>query len=363
MTEELQVVADGATKERPKKQANTPWLPVVLAFGLGLGLGVMFVSPAEEPDEAPAAGELAPPAVEPVPLVTDSGVAEVVDGFESAIVALADPGFSGFNRLLWAADAPLVINPAGTGSFPSLDRSGQIMAAVQAVPDLDGWVLSMGRSSSLEPIASGVTSYQFHDGKSGHLSYIIEDETHWQLWRVFNDLQPELVTEFELGLVDAPRIAAWGDWGWAIGLGTGEVLFLTPEGQIKTQQDGVALDSSPDGWVVVANERLQLVSAGGGVDVIDVSLDRIGVVKTAKLSPDVDMLALVGTETVVVVPIDDEGPVVEFEVAAEDAVWTSDGRFLLAPVGRGVSILDVVRGVRQQLLSQYLIVDVVAAGP
>ncbi len=365
MAEELQVIADGATPERVSRPKNSPWFLVLLAFVVGVGVGAAFVSP-PDPSETNDGIEdgIAAPVVETVPQITESGLAEAVDGLTGSIVVLSESASGRFSQLFWPANDPLAISVVGDGDSPRADLSGQIMAAVETVPGLEGGVLATGRSSGLEPVAFGVTSYRWHDGRAGILSFTTVVDDEWRLWRLFGDIEPTLVATAPLEQIGQGLIAAWGDWGWAVQASEDQIILLTPDGRVKTTHAGVAYGSTGDGWMVVINDRVQLVSGGGGVQNLPVAPGRIGEVVWAATSPSGEYLAMAGSEGVLVTPINGRGTgVIEFDIdTSGEFVWTQDERFIVAPVGRGVAFLDIARGVRQVLLSQYSVADVVALG-
>ena len=365
MTEELQVIADGVSPERVSRPKNSPWFLVLLAFILGVGVGAAFVSPPDDSEgEGSEADGIEPPVVETVPQVTDSGLAEVVNGFSGSIVVLSESGFGRFSKHFWPSNDALATNVVGAGESPRADLSGQIMAAIETVPGLDGGVLSTGRTSGLEPVAFGVNSYQWHDGRAGILGFSTIDNDQWQLWRSFGDIEPTLVASVPVDEIGAGVIAAWGDWGWAIQASEDQIILLTPDGRVKTVRDGVAYGSTPDGWIVVVNERVELVSGGGGVQNVQLAPDRVGDVRWATTSPSGEYLAVAGSDGLVVSPLNGQGTgVIEFDLQVSgEFVWTEDERFIVAPVGRGIAVLDLTRVVRQVLLSQFAVVDVVAVG-
>lgn len=361
MTNDLQVIVDGeAEYPAPSSGQTSSWVLVAVGFIVGLGLGVLVVSPQQEVEPTPV-DDVATPVVETVPQVTDAGLGDLVDEFSDSLVALTAPDVGGFNRLLWTSDSALSVAIAGNGSGASLDISGQVLATTESVPGLDGVVLSLGRLNRARPLTSGVTSYQWHDSKAGLLSYTTEVDGEWQLWTVFGDLRPDVVTS-EAHLAGG-RIAAWGDWGWAIATDEGLVL-LNPSGHIKTSlENGVAVASDGAGWLLVADERLQLVSAGGGVKNISIPPNRVGELRTASFSPTRDMLAVAGDRGVLVFPVDGGGEITEVALSgAVHIAWSSDSRYVVASAARGVSIVDLQTVTRVNILPTHTIISLRLVG-
>ncbi len=117
---------------------------------------------------------------------------------------------------------------------------------------------------------------------------------------------------------------------------------LTPDGDFEEAIEGRALDSSPDGWVVVSDGGLKLVSGAGGVNELDVSLELIGEIEAGSVSPDGTKIVVVGGAGHMIVPVDGEGEAIHAPVTSgfPQLSWTSDSRFVIAPWIRGVLIID-----------------------
>ena len=358
MANDSQVIVDGATAIDPERRKQpSKWLLPILTFILGLGLGVIVVpaTPDSADVEEDGGGNLVAPVEETLPQVTNFGLGEQVAGFVDAFVTVTASDRGELTRMFWPFDGPLREVDIGLGEEAALDRSGQVMAKTQTVPGLDGAVLSVGRVSDLVPVTAGVTSFKWHDSKAGNLGYTAVVDGRWQLWSLSPDSQSTLVAE---GLVEQGRLAAWGDWGWAIQAAT-EVVLLTPNGEIKTTHSGTALTSDGVGWVLIANERLELVSAGGGVQRLEMAPDRVGMVAAASFSPDGERIAVAGNKGVIVFPISGDGEIAELVVARANGVaWSSDSRFLAVPMARGVSIFDLETVGRETVLSTTTVLDI-----
>lgn len=356
MANEVRVIEDGVDSDRRRSRPISSWVLLGLGFALGLGFGVVFVTPT---------GTQEPTADQPsldVPISegkrdasTATGIAEIVTGFGDVLVAVAETNLGTLDHLTWPRDGPLVLRPMIDGDNVGVDASGQVLALTQAVPGLDGVVLSVGRFNSIGPLASGVTSFAWHDSRGGVIAYTTETGGVWQLWKVLPNLRPQIVVG---GVVEGGRLAAWGDWGWAIQTKDSGVLLLNPGGEIKGIHPGTAYSSHSDGWIVVAGDSVQLLSAGGGVRDAGVSVDAVGEIRDAALSPSGDLLALGGTDGVIVVPIGvpEDRPVTRFAGASgESLTWTSDDRFMVTPAPQGVFLLDLHTGTRYNVLVEYRI--------
>ena len=328
-----------------------------LAFAVGFAIGAVFVgSPTQvlAPDAEENTGP-APPTVVTTPRETELGLSETVPGYSDTLVAIAQPDIGLLNIIGWPAESGLNEFPFATGQDPAFDVSGQVVAVTQEVPDQVGAVLTIGRVTNLSTLASDVTSYAWHDFRPGHIAYTTSDG---QVWTAFSDLQARTVGD---PLDPGAELVAWGDWGFAIAAqGEGTVL-LNSDAEVRTSRPGTVLTSRADGWLVIDEGELRMVSSGGGVRGLPASAQATGTVLAASFSPSGDLLAISGTESLVVVPVEGDGIVSRFEAGGGERVsWSSDGRFVLATGSRGIGVLDLERGVRKNILSQHHISDVIS---
>jgi hypothetical protein len=197
----------------------------------------------------------------------------------------------------------------------------------------------MGRFNRIQPVSSGVTGYEWHDSNSGQLAYTIEDDQEWRLYRISGNFDPKLVTT---ATPNGGTVAAWGEWGYAIQLPDNRVELLTPRGELKATETGVALASHRSGWVLVEDGGLKLVSAGGGVRILEAT-DVPETVLAASFSPDGTKAAVVTRLGVMVVDLNDlERNTMAPAYRGGWVTWSSDSRFVVAPAQTGVSIYDVL---------------------
>ncbi len=349
MASDAMVVEDGVDEGRPPGEPRSSWVLVAAAFVLGLALGTMASSPPGQ--EVPAVpsddSDTLETSVGPITDESESGVSDLVAEFPDALVAVSDGIGSGHEHLLWPVKGALVVRSMSGGSDVHLDRSGQFVAMSSHVPDLEGSVLSVGRFNGIRAVSSGVTSYVWHDARSGHLAFTTEIEGEWLLQRVSGTFQPAMLTT---GPADGRSVAAWGDWGFAIQIPDDEILLLNPAGQQRSIVLGEVLTSHESGWLLVEDGGLKLVSAGGGVR----NLDLGGIpdpILAAEFSPYGDRVAVVGRFGVQV-----------YDLASEDEVatlpgypggwltWSSDSRFLVAPAQSGIVFHDLETGNSVQTL-------------
>lgn len=208
-----------------------------------------------------------------------------------------------------------------------------------SVPGLEGSVLSMGRVSSIRPVAFEVTGYAWHDADTAQLSYTKTGDGSTRLLRVTVDLAPMLVTELTMSNA---VVAGWGDWGWVIQQTPERMALLTPAGDFKDSEAGIALATHESGWIFsVEGDGAKLVSAGGGVRRVP-GVIGIGEVLAAAFSPDGSRVTVGGRHGLAVLDADDQEVVrvlVEFSVPS--VAWSSDSRFILAPAPSGTLVVAV----------------------
>ena len=202
------VVEDGVEERGPRSGAKSSWLLVAVAFVLGLALGSLAPVERDVATGETADSETFEAPFEPAPDESDSGTSDLLAGFPDALVAVSSGIGSGHDYLLWPVRGPLVRRSMTGGSNVLLDATGQLVALSHQVPDLEGSVLSFGRFNGIRPVSSGVTSYAWHDSKSGFLAFTTEVEGEWRLQRVSGSFEPSMVAT---GPGVGRRVAAWGE--------------------------------------------------------------------------------------------------------------------------------------------------------
>lgn len=333
------VVEDGAREVDTRPRDRSGWLLAAVGFGLGLALGTLIAAPGSVPvppdvTEPASSGATTRPPED----TSDRGVSGELPEFPDALVAVGNSLGSGHDYLLWPVGGPLVTRSITGGDDVQLDATGQHIAVSEAVPELPGLLLSVGRFHRIQPVSTGVTGYVWHDSDSGLLAYTIEDDQAWRLYRVAGNFNPSLVTTSD---PSGGTVAAWGMWGYAIQLPAARIQLLTRDGQPKDIESGVALASHESGWVLVEDEGLKLVSAGGGVRILD-ETDILGPVLAASFSPDGTRVAIVNRSGLMVVDLNDRDRVTIVPgLPGSWVTWSSDSRFVVSPAQSGVSIYDV----------------------
>jgi hypothetical protein len=354
------VVEEGLDSPPRPDRPSSAWLTAVVAFALGLGIGVLAVGPV--PTVAPTATVVASPEdLEPVTTTTlpeDGGISTRVPSFPDALVAVARTTSSSLDHVLWPHSGPLNTRPMAGAESARFDASGLFLALSSRLPASDLLVLSMGRFNQVRPVATGVNGFAWHDSEPALLSYTTEVDGMWRLHVVKANFSSDVIVE-----APAPggRVVAWGDWGWAIQSSPSQVRLLNPSGEFKDEEAGLAYDSRADGWLFIVGDRPKLVSAGGGVLALDTDLN-VGRLAAAEFSPDGGRIALAGERGVNV--LDLESLVVD-ELGGgltTEVTWSTDSRFVIAPAGSGVVIYDVHTASSYQVLRGRSILAVSVVG-
>ncbi|MGB7860755.1 MAG: hypothetical protein WBM90_09680 [Acidimicrobiia bacterium] len=342
MPGEVRIVEDGLEQSVPARPDVKPWVWMLVGLLIGIGFAVVFFTPTSA-DSPIDPVEDALPDLAPVRGLGEAiGISEAVPGFHDALVAINRTDAESLEHVLWPIDKSSVTQALPVGAFgeSEFDSMGTWMATTTRVPDIDEMVLYMGKPSGLTPLVDNVTSFQWHDTRSALLAYTRFVDGQWTLWTTQSGHTPE---EVSTGLAGG-EVAAWGDWGYAIQGEDDNISLLTPEGDLKTTARGRILGSHPAGWIAVHDGELRLLSAGGGLNTMDLNLASIGGAVSAAISPDLEKLAVIGTSGLKVAPIQGGGETVEVPLDASigKVSWSSDSRFVLVPLVSGVKIVDVV---------------------
>ena len=342
MSERAHVVEDGVAPAPSAPVSRPSWLLGAVGFFLGLGLGVLVVSP--EPDTTddtpvPTTSALAESAETTLESPTaDPGVAGAVPGFPDAVVVIARTPSSSFDHVLWPLEGEPRIRSMNGGDDVVLDAGSQFIAMSDGVPGLDGSLLSMGRFNSIQPVTSGVVSYAWHDSEGARLAYTQLDGEASQLLTVKADLNPVPVVDLPSA---SAEVVGWGDWGWAIQQGPDEIVLLTPDGAFKDSEVGVAIATHESGWVfAMEGDEAKMVSAGGGVRRIQSPLS-VGTVRGAVFSPDGSKLVIMGSGGVALLEIETQEVMELMGFVTPSVAWSSDSRFVLAAAPLGVAVIDL----------------------
>ncbi|HEX6286058.1 MAG TPA: hypothetical protein VFZ80_01105, partial [Acidimicrobiia bacterium] len=334
MANNIQVVEDGVGSSREQRPTQPSWIVGVAGFALGLGLGVLIVgpTPAEPPIEttpgtaSPDEGAAEVTTGTEVGDPSDDGVAGVIPGFPDAILVIARTSGTALDHVLWPNQGAVRVRSMTGGDEVRLDVGSQFIAMSDGVPGLDGVLLSMGRFNSIQPVASGVLGYSWHDSESALLAYTQSAGEVTRLSSVKADLTPVPVAE-----IPSPGgvIAGWGDWGWAIQQRPNEIVLLAPGGEFKDSEPGVAHASHRSGWIFATEgPDAKFVSSGGGVRRVPEPIG-VGSVVDAAFSPDGSRVAVAGTRGLAVLDVETQEVTVLSESSTRSVAWSSDSRFVL----------------------------------
>lgn len=352
MPGEPRVIEDGVLDGRTRFRATRPsvWIALVAVAGLAASFVVLTPTPAVEEAAPSSALELDRP--------TGSGVAKTVAGFEDALVAVVQTEGRSLAHLLWAVDDPPVTSGLSAGPFGAarFDSSGRWLATATVAPDRDDPLLSMGIPPNLVPLVSGVAGFAWHDDVPGLLAYTRVADGEWTLSISRRDSRPLVLSSSREPL---GRLVAWGDWGYALQDVNNQVRLLSPEALQTVVVPGRVLDSSPDGRIAVFDGEMKLINVDGTETPIPASSGIAGGALGAALSPDGATIAVVGSLGLKVLPVGGAGPVSEipFPVGNARVSWSTDSRFVIAPLIRGVVVFDTETGLRYEELSDFAVIE------
>lgn len=340
------VTEDGVEERSSQPRSRPQWILVVVSVGLGFAMGTLVTTEADPIEEVPTTET----SVADEPVAPESaGISAVIPGFPDSMVAVGGGVGAGVEVWHWPADGPLITRGMTDGEDVRFDATGQFVAVTESIPGLQGDLLSMGRFNRILAVRSGVTSFAWHDTRSGEVAYTTEDDGRWQLYRAARTLVPQIVLD---GRFESGSVIAWGEWGYVIQIEEDQVALMNRDGEFKDLEAGRAYASHESGWVFMTDQDLKFVSAGGGVRRIMPLPDRLDPISTASFSPDASMVAMAGRFGVVVLDRDTE-EFVELSPAfpAEWITWSSDSRFVLAPAQSGVFVHDLESGETHHVLS------------
>ncbi|MCI0424777.1 MAG: hypothetical protein L0Z49_08945 [Actinobacteria bacterium] len=361
MSGDVRVVEETHDQES-RGGAPAPWLWLLIGLAVGLGAGVLFGAPALTPTVTTQVevGDTAPPLPNPS---EETGVSDVVAEFPDALVAISQTSIGSYEYVLWPHVSDVVVRglPIASSGQVSVDTSGRWVAATTALPGSESDLLSMGLVSQISPVATKVSSYAWHDGVEGLLAYTTLDDDGWGLWVTSLIRGPSSITS-RPEPDEEVRLAAWGDWGFAIHYpARGRFDLLTPDGLLKTNVTGVPVGSHESGWILVVEDgQTTLVSAGGGVRGIPDLPQVDGPPLAGAISPDGRRVAVLGSNGLVVGSVDGSEKTVVVNVGFRHSHvwWSSDSRFVIAPALRGVTVFDTRTRDALTVLEDHLVVRV-----
>jgi len=346
------VVEDTGEEPREIDRAQR-WGWLTAGLVVGAGISVLFLRVDAPP--TPAATTV----VEADTRSNDQedGIGEVVEGFPDGLVAATRSDGQSLELLIWPLRGEPYERtiPVGVSQPPdqvAFDVAGRRIATLIPVPGGDQGVLYSGIPENAAIIATDVTGYAWHDTASFQLAYTTMVESELLLWTVrHNRAETELVAR-AVGIEG--RLAAWGDWGFAVqDEGRDRVVLFTENGEIKDTHPGRVLDSHGSGWLAIANDNVSLLSAGGGVSGLE-SYSMRSPVLAGRFSDDREQLALLTTENLGIVALADETSTLEMggRPGVPQLTWSSDGRFVLYPGAvRGMWVIDTQNDIATEVMA------------
>jgi len=325
------------------------WL--LVGIGLGFAFSLLFNNAIPQVEPATPGGAI------DTTVASVSGIGAVIPGYPDGMNILVSPGEGrALEVLTWPLQGepffrsiPLGdIDLAGTAQF---DASGQFLAATTHAPG--GLQLGSGRPNTFGVVASGVTSFAWHDSDPADLAWSKVEDDEFQIWVSEDAGEGELMVR-AIGIGEV--LTAFGDWGFAITERTGvtdnsptfRTHLLAPNGDLRGAIDGWVVASHGSGLLLVENrDELRVVTADVPDDGIEIrATDLAGdVVVGGEFSPSGDRFAVTSLGGVSVVNLETLNVTNHSIRAGSDSMdWTSDGRFLLVSAFRGVAVLDTETG-------------------
>lgn len=311
---------------------------------------------------------VAPPADTPLePTVTSQGpgpgFGEVVPGFPDGLVAVARREGRGQELVVWPVGGEQMRMPFPVGSpTPPVgvrfDVSGGRVATLVPEPVDGARLLYAGVPESAAVVAVDVTGYAWHDSEPSRLAYTTFDAGE-TLLRVAggNQTRGELIVR-AVGIDGG--VVAYGSWGFALH-DDGDIVLLTAAGEIKTVTTGRVLSSHGSGWLLVENQGLWMLSAGGGLSRVELVMEVDERPLAAALSPDGERIAVLAAGRLLVANRQGEPEVDPYHLQPRlpaQLRWSSDGRFVLTPGFRGLEVIDTATGLGRTVLENEILTGV-----
>lgn len=350
------MLVDGAS---PASETSRSYRPPVKFVGVLLVIGIVGFAFATSRDGSLSAPEVtAPESMATVSPVVGAGIGDAIPGFDDALVAVARNGES-LGHVLWPVDKEPLLRSFVSSDDQSMidfDATGTFVAV--GVPSDTGAAidLAIGRPFSLGLRAEDVTSFSWHDRQAGLVSYTQEDQGLWSLYVAKPGSQATLVSSGDH--VEA-RIAAFGDWGYALNVGGPEVTLLNGEASVIAEFPGQVLDSHPSGWLLIDGPSgLLALSPSGDSSTLSYNPGSVGELFSASFSPDLSQIAVLGSQGMRVSSVSGDGPIVKvpFESVEARPTWSTDSRYVVAPREEGLVGVDTHTGSRYAGLLEYQVV-------
>lgn len=347
MAPDSMVIEDGVEEKVPPRRSRSQWVIAAVSLAFGFAMGTLVTTGPEQAEEDAQPTDTVPVVEEASP--ESAGVSATIEDFPDAIVGVGGGAGAGLEVWHWPFDGPLATRGVTDGADVRFDVTGQFVALTESIPDLPGSLLSMGRFNAIRAVQSGVTSFAWHDSRSGEMAYTTERGGSWQLYKASRTLIPELVIEDRF---DGGSVVGWGEWGYAIQTGDDRVALVNGEGEFKDLEEGTAFASHEQGWVFMSDGDLKVVSAGGGVERLMPLGDELGPLSAASFSPDRSQVAIAGRFGVAVLGIDErELRELSPRFPADWVAWSSDSRFVIVPAQSGIHVHDLESGTAHHLLA------------
>jgi hypothetical protein len=360
-------VIEDARESEPiqTSRPHVGWLAAGLLIGAALTVLALGVDTSGPPVETTIEGLS--------PQVVGTGIGDQIVGFPDSLVAARRSDGQALELVTWpVAGASYARDiPVGTVSPPqavAFDTSGKRIATLIPVNGHTDGVLYAGPPDSAFIVNRDATGFAWHDSRPSALAYTTITDDALTVWTTFGNLA-DSVSVAQLPGVSG-RIAAWGDWGYALQQTVGdEIVLLDPDGQaVDAPLAGRILDSHPSGRIAVDLDGLAIYD----VEARSMSTYEVdGDILAGRISPDGLHAAVLAADHVTVVLVDEtarNGSLGSVSYPTThgfpELAWSSNSRFVMLPGYRGITIIDAKGGASSESMSDdtFIAVGIVPLG-
>jgi hypothetical protein len=347
------VIEDARESEPiPTSRPHIGWLAAGLLIGAALTVLALGIDTSGPPVETTIEGLS--------PQVVGSGIGDQIVGFPDSLVAARRSDGQALELVTWPVAGVSYARdiPVGTVSPPqalAFDVSGRRIATLLPVNGRSDGVLYAGPPDSASIMHPDATGFAWHDSRPSALAFSTSTDGALTVWKSFGNLADSVLVA-QLADVSG-RIAAWGDWGYALqDTANNAILLLDPDGQrVDAPLAGRILDSHPSGRIAVDLDGLVIY------DVVARTMSSYeveGDILAGRLSPDGLHAAVLTADQVTVVLVDPTARNGSLGSASyptthgfPELAWSSNSRFVMLPGYRGITIIDTNGGGTSESMS------------
>ncbi len=275
------------------------------------------------------------------------GLSVLVPGFDSVLIAFqVFP--SSTEMLVWPPRGRPYANPFPAGLWgPRFDVARDSVSLAGRGRIGRGNVLYVGNQNTVDPLATGVLGYAWHDGEPDRLAWNVAwpPDREGDVYRYrLGEPEPELV----LRAAPGQQVVSWGTWGYALqtyGLGAAIQILDDGGGVIGPSTPGLLLDTTAAGTLLIegAGESAGLRLTGPDLSEGTLLAGAAGETVAARFDPSGSLAARLARrgEATYLEVWDVEGNRVEEVQVGEGyaAEWSPDSRFVIVAERRPASLV------------------------